>query len=340
MSSIQLVTSEAYSNIAFVKYWGKFGRQYPLNPSISMPIPQCKSTCSIEYEINESNPGISSFRFEGQENILFQERISKYLTSIEDIYPLSKKLSLNINTSNNFPHSAGIASSASAFAAIAKCLVQIEQNVLGNVENPNQRSSILARLASGSASRSVGNGEFSVWGKNKLNIGSDDYSIDIFLDQSTKTQLGWPLLDTILVVSSSTKSVSSSQGHSLMNTHPYKDARIEQAHENFRVLYSAIHNGDITTFGEIIENEAMSLHALMMTSYPSFCLLHPNSLKIIELIKDYRQNTKANLYFTIDAGPNLHLIYPHCEKEKIENFINSDLKDFTESIMWGEQLES
>ena len=123
-----------------------------------------------------------------------------------------------------------------------------------------------------------------------------------------------------------------------MNSHPYKEARIEQAHENLRVLYGAIQNGDLKTFGQIIENEAMTLHALMMTSYPSFCLLHPSSLRIIELIKDYRSKSGLNLFFTIDAGPNLHLIYPLSEKEEVERFISSTLKQECENIIWGERL--
>lgn len=339
MSTVQQVSSEAFSNIAFVKYWGKYGRQYPCNPSISMPIPQCKSFCSMEFELDDSNHGIESFEFEGSENTEFKNRINNYLESISDVYPLSNKLRLKIKTSNNFPHSAGIASSASAFAAIAKCLVQIEEIVVGKIENLNDRASMLARLASGSACRSISESEFTIWGKTKFDIGSNEFTQDVQLSDQTKDKLGWPLLDTILVVSSETKKVSSSQGHALMNTHLYKDARIEQAHENMRVIYSAIQNADLKTFGEIIENEALSLHALMMTSYPSFCLLHPNSLKIIELVKEFREQTGTNLYFTIDAGPNIHLIYPNIEKKIINEFITTNLLSLSESIIWGEPSE-
>jgi len=337
--SSQQVTSEAFSNIAFVKYWGKFARQYPLNPSISMLIPQCKTSCIIDFTLDETNPGVNSFLFENKENELFKHRIVKYLKDIEDIYFIGNKLSLSIQTENNFPHSAGIASSAFAFAAIAKALVEIEKH-FHNIEDEDRRASILARLASGSACRSVSNSEFSIWGETRMEVGSNDFSTSLSLGHEQKENLGWPLLDTILVVDSKQKSVSSSEGHSLMNTHLYKDVRINQAHENLRTIYSAINNGDLKTFGEIIENEALTLHALMMTSYPSFCLLHPNSLAIIELIKSFRNRTDVHLYFTIDAGPNMHLIYPEKEKAIIDKFINEELKHLTESVMWGVSHES
>jgi diphosphomevalonate decarboxylase len=338
VNSSQQVTSEAFSNIAFIKYWGKYGRQFPLNPSLSMPIPQCKSFCTMNFILDDKSGGIESFTFEGSENNLFKDRIEKYLNSIVDIYPLANRLKLEISTSNNFPHSAGIASSASSFAAIAKCLVKIEEIINGPVDNFLNRASLLARLASGSACRSLSEAEFTIWGDGQLDIGCNEFTQDITLSAAQKDKLGWPLLDSILVISSETKKVSSSYGHELMNSHPYKDARVQQANDNLRVLYGALENGDLKTFGEIIENEAMSLHALMLSSYPSFCLLHPNTLKIINLIKNYRKETDANLYYTIDAGPNIHLIYPALEKNEIEQFIHNKLESSCESIIYGESL--
>lgn len=339
MNSIQTVSNKAFSNIALVKYWGKTGRQYPLNPSLSMLIPQCYSSCEISFEFDEKNPGVKSFLFENMENEVFSTRIKKYLRDIEDVYPLTKKLSLAIKTSNNFPHSAGIASSASAFAALAKCLTDIEISLGIELEDAQKRSSMLARLGSGSACRSLTSAEFNLWGKTLFEIGSNDYGTDLKLTPTQQEKLGWPLLDTILIVSSATKKVSSSQGHALMHTHPYREARIEQANENMRVLYQAIMNGDPETFGEIVENEAMSLHALMMSSYPAFCLLLPNSLAIIEKVQTYRRMTGLNLYFTIDAGPNIHLIYPEKQAAQINLFIQQELSPLCETIFWGQSYD-
>lgn len=293
----------------------------------------------ISYEINEHAPGVETYFFEGSENASFKKRINLYLESISDVFPLANKLKLNIKSENNFPHSAGIASSASAFAALADCLVQIETQLGFKVDNKTQRTSYLARLGSGSAGRSISHGEFNLWGETQIGIGDNEFGTDILLNEKQKRELKWPLLDSILIVSSEQKQVSSSQGHALMHTHLYKDVRIAQANENLRVLYQAILNGDLETFGEVVENEALTLHALMMTSYPAFCLLKPNSLAIIEKVRAFRNKTDLNLYFTIDAGPNIHLIYPEIQSEAIQSFIKDELSHLCEDVIWGQSNE-
>lgn len=322
MPNTSTVSFSSPSNIAFIKYWGKFGRQLPMNPSISMTLSNCVSKCSVEFELDSNHIGISSFEFEGVENQAFRARLEKFLVSICDIYPLANKLSLKIKSENTFPHSAGIASSASAMSAFCACLVEIEQRVVGGVENIDQRISMLSRLASGSACRSVFS-HYAYWGESRLAQlkSSNEYALEFhdFHDSFKE------VMDSILIVSSEEKSVSSSQGHILMNGHPFKDARIEQAHENFTSIMSAMKTGDWDHFGEVLENEALTLHALMMSSYPSFILLKPNSLLIIEKVRAYRELTSDPLYFTIDAGPNIHLIYPASHAKSIKDFINTEL---------------
>ena len=88
----------------------------------------------------------------------------------------------------------------------------------------------------------------------------------------------------------------------------------------------SLREGDWEKFGSILENEALTLHALMMSSTPSFILLKANSLEIIERVKDFRTMNNINLYFTIDAGPNIHLIYKKEDEVIIEKFIERDLK--------------
>jgi diphosphomevalonate decarboxylase len=319
------------SNIAFVKYWGKHGRQLPMNPSISMSLSNCVTTCEVDYFIDKKEKGIIEFKFEGDENEKFRLRMQNYLDSISDIYPLSKKLSLKISTRNTFPHSAGIASSASAMGAFASCLAQIEKKLLHNDLNFEKRASELARLASGSACRSIYPG-YVIWGKTKMDIGSDDYACELKDVHPDFRQM----CDSILIVSAKEKSVSSSHGHSLMNTHLYKEVREYQAHENMRTILSAIKNGDFETFGEILENEALTLHALMMTSYPSFILLEPDSLRIIELIKELRHKYQIPMYFTIDAGPNIHLIYPKASQREVLNLVAKELSPFCENVIHDE----
>jgi diphosphomevalonate decarboxylase len=288
-----------------------------------MTLSNCVSKCHIEYSLSNTEAGISSFIFEGEENEAFKSRLQKFLDSIHDLYPLAKKINFKVTSENTFPHSAGIASSASAMSAFCACLVEIEEQVEGNIENKDQRISTLSRLASGSACRSI-YPNYAYWGESRISElnSSNEYARELLTVHPEFKNV----CDSILIVSGDEKSVSSSQGHILMNGHPFKESRIEQANDNFRSILNAMESGDWESFGEILENEALTLHALMMSSYPSFILLEPNSLTIIEKIRVFRKETKLPLYFTIDAGPNLHLIYPEKIKEQVEQFIDKSLK--------------
>jgi diphosphomevalonate decarboxylase len=137
--------------------------------------------------------------------------------------------------------------------------------------------------------------------------------------------------DDILMVSSSEKSVSSRAGHSLMEGNPFAKARYTQATQNLDELMNAMKTGDLARFGDIVENEALTLHALMLCSQPSFILLKPNSLAIIDKIRDFRTETRLPISFTIDAGPNIHVLYPDAYKTDIQAFIQTDLLPLCEN---------
>lgn len=311
------ISVEAPANIAFVKYWGKQGRQMPINPSVSMTLKECVTRCQIEYEDFKEGPILESYQFEGAENEAFRNRIEKYLNDIIDIYPLLENLKLSIKTENTFPHSAGIASSASAFAAIGYALAQIEKS-----ENIDKRASELARLGSGSASRSV-TGPYMMWGDFEEEASTDGYAIaieDIHLDFHN-------LKDAVLLIDQNEKKISSSAGHAMMDTHPFRENRIKQANQHTKKILKAMREGDWELFGNILETEALTLHAMMMTSSPSYLLLAPNTLAAIEKIRDYRKKTSISAYFTIDAGPNIHLIYLQKDEESVESFIKQNLTD-------------
>lgn len=328
--SYHKVIAQAPSNIAFVKYWGKYGRQYPMNPSISMTLKKCLTEMEVEYCLDSNLAKITSFEFEGEQKPNFKKKFEQYLEDIEDIFPLSKRLSLKIKSKNTFPHSAGIASSASAMAAFATVLCEIEANV--NVSEFNiTRASMLARLGSGSACRSVFP-NYSVWGDGIEELGSNESGVEFKNFHESFSSLE----DTILIVSKDTKAISSSMGHQLMHGHSFREARCDQAKENLHSLIAAMESGDFKTFGEVLENEALTLHALMMTSYPSFILLKPESLSVIDLIRIGRSELGIPMYFTIDAGPNIHLIYPSEFKARVKEFLEQSVSDFCESIIYDQ----
>ena len=131
--------------------------------------------------------------------------------------------------------------------------------------------------------------------------------------------------DDILIASKAEKSVSSRAGHALMEGNPFADARYADAKRKLLRLLDAMKAGDLEEFGRITENEALTLHGLMMSSNPSYILLKPATLKMIERLKAYREETKHPVYFTLDAGPNLHVLYPEDVVHEVKPFITDEL---------------
>jgi diphosphomevalonate decarboxylase len=311
------------SNIAIVKYWGKHGVQLPRNPSISFTLTNAYSETSLHFSPNETEEFTLTFLLDGKLNEKFGDRTKKYFSSIKNYFPFIEDYNYVIESKNTFPHSSGIASSASGMGALAMCLCEMEA-ILHNreVHIDRQKASIISRLGSGSACRSIFP-YMGLWGKTTtVANSSDDYAIpyldihDVFKSYH----------DDILIVSSGEKEVSSSIGHALMEDNIYAESRYYQANININNLLPILKNGDLDAFGEIAESEAMTLHALMMCSTPSFILMQPNTLSLIHKIRTYRKDTKLPLYFTLDAGPNIHLLYPNEIESSIKDFIQEELK--------------
>jgi diphosphomevalonate decarboxylase len=315
------------SNIALVKYWGKYGRQLPSNPSVSFTLKNAHTDMHMEYAAGSGNVELY---FEGKRNESFEKRIAKFITSINDIYPFLANVDLKIESRNSFPHSAGIASSASAMSALALCLCCIERDISGTLNDESEflkKASFLARLASGSAARSV-YPRLAQWGSHADTPGSTD---ELAIGVHRKVDAVFHTYrNSILIASSKEKSVSSSAGHQLMENNPYAPVRFAQANSNLTRLMQAMKNGDLDTFIEIVELEALTLHALMMTSTPSYVLMRPASLTMIEKIRAFRQETGLPLCFTLDAGPNIHLLYPLHIASEVQVFIQNELKQHCE----------
>jgi len=314
------------SNLAIIKYWGKFGTQFPRNPSISFTLNNAHSITSIEFSPASNDSPIIDFYFEGDKNEAFGSRVKKYLDSILDQVPWMANLDLKIESENSFPHSSGIASSASGMSALALCFCSIGKAADSRLNDPAyffQFASHLARLGSGSASRSV-YPYMAQWGKyNKLSTSADKYAIPYHekIDPVFKK-----FHDDILIVSRKEKSVSSTAGHALMEGNIYAENRYTQANQRMDLLLEALHNGDVDTFGKIAEDEALTLHALMMCSEPSYILMQPESLVIIDKVRSFRKETNLPVYFSLDAGPNIHLLYPDEFKTEINDFIVNQLQ--------------
>ncbi len=323
------------SNIAIVKYWGKHGEQLPNNTSLSITLQNAYTETVVRYEIDKNlNNVVPTFSFGKQQNLFFENRINRFLTRLQPQIPFLAHLRMNIESKNNFPHSTGIASSASAFGSLALCLCAIENQIFGHISGYldfNQKASYLARIGSGSACRSVYEG-FVVWGQHKeIETSSDIYAVPVNKNIHPVFQ---KMQDSILIVSSEKKLISSSEGHSLMESNPYAKVRYQLANANIGELMTTLKKGDMDHFIKITENEALGLHALMMLSEANYMLLKPNTLAIIERVKRYRTEQKIPVCFTLDAGPNIHLLYPEEYKDEVHNFIREELLPFCEHNQW------
>ncbi len=328
--SHQVVSATCPSNIALIKYWGKYANQIPANPSISYTLNHCNTQTSMEFMANEPF-SVQTF-LAGNEEIKFAEKIEKYFKNIEPYLPWILKGKYIIKTENTFPHSSGIASSASGFGAIANCLMELDK--LFGTENQEPRhktkkASFLARLGSGSACRSLYNG-LVVWGKTDEVEGSSDLFAVKYPDSEIH-----PIFknfnDWVLLIHEGQKTVSSTVGHGLMNTNPYAERRFQEARENFIPLKEILKSGNLDKFITLVEHEALTLHAMMMISEPAFILMKTGTMEVINKLWNYRKETGNPLFFTLDAGANVHLLFPENENSnEIKSFIESELLQHTQ----------
>ncbi|WP_278551396.1 diphosphomevalonate decarboxylase [Elizabethkingia bruuniana] len=327
--SSQTVAESCPSNIALIKYWGKYENQIPANPSISYTLNHCRTNTTMEFLAGEDF-SVQTF-LAGNEEQKFAEKIEKYFKNIEQYLPWILKGKYVIRTENTFPHSSGIASSASGFGAIAKCLMQLDAVFSGNTSEEEllKKASFLARLGSGSACRSLYNG-LVVWGNTKEVEGSSDlYAVQYPNDEIHQVFKNFN--DWVLLIHEGEKSVSSTVGHGLMKTNPYAERRFQEAHENFAKLKNILKTGDLEGFIKLTEHEALTLHAMMMMSDPAFILMKTGTLEVINKIWDFRRITGLPLFFTLDAGANVHLLFPNdIESDKIKIFIQQELLPFTQ----------
>ena len=321
------------SNIAIIKYWGKKENQIPCNASLSMTLTNSFTDVDLELFDKKSGEEIElEYFFEGNKNTLFEERLRKYLKSQQEDFPFLKESAVTINSHNSFPHSAGIASSASAFGALALSLSDASQKYFKQKDEKLflKNASRLARLGSGSACRSFYPG-FVLWGKiENIKDSSNEFAVPITsVHENFKN-----LQDAILIVENEPKKVSSTVGHSLMKDHPFAQNRFAQANDRVSRLLRILATGDLDEFISITESEALTLHAMMLTSKDYYILMKPGTLLVIEKIMNFRKETHIPICFTLDAGPNVHVLYPEADKKIVHEFLNNNLTKSVKGIIF------
>ncbi len=290
-------TATAGSNIAFIKYWGVANEaiNLPLSNSISMTLADAFTTTTVAWLMDES-AAADSITIDG--TLLDAQAAARIVRHLERLRALAdSKMRAHVVSRNNFPMASGIASSASGFAAltVAGCAA------LGLDLDATQLSA-LARRGSGSASRSLFGG-FVEWEQ-----GHDDST-------SVAHQLHpaehWALMDVVAVVSVRAKAVSSERGHSFAATSPLNEGRIGSLSAALDEVRKALAERDLSLLGPVIERDALAMHGVMMTGTPSLMYWQPETVELLQGVRRWRAEGLP-VYFTIDAGPNVHLI---CEAE-------------------------
>lgn len=322
------VQHRAPSNIALVKYWGKKEEQIPENPSISFTLSESYTDTTVEFapRTDFTTSFQIDFFFDEEPKGNFLPKIETFFTRIRNYMPFLRDYYFIVRTRNSFPHSSGIASSASGMAALAVCLMKIEKLFCPEMNEVYfyEKASFLARLGSGSACRSV-TGSVVIWGEHRdVPDSSDLYGVPMGEIHEVFDQYQ----DTILLIDKGQKPVSSSAGHKLMYDHPYAQARFVQARRNISLLKDILKSGDLSAFGQLVESEALSLHAMMLTSNPYYILMRPNTLAAIEQLWYYRMSTQVPVCFTLDAGANIHVLYPKAYKDEVRTYLEEHIKEY------------
>ena len=321
------ISATAPSNIALIKYWGKHGLQLPMNPSLSFTLNQSKTITKAKLTALKT-PGkkvIFTFYLNDQHQPDFEPKIAAFFDKIQPYVPFINRFEWRFYSQNSFPHSSGIASSASGFAALAKIIMSLEKELFPNYQpayEPALKTSFLARLGSGSAARSITH-PVMIWGQHpKLSNTSDLYAVK---PNFKIHPVFHHFKDSIVLVEKGQKKVSSSVGHQLMADHPFKTIRKQQAFDRTLKMMQYLQTGDIDNFIKLTEAEALGLHALMMTSDPNYILMQPDTLKIIHLIRNLRSKMNLPVCFTLDAGANVHVLYPEDIQKEVQQMLFENL---------------
>jgi len=301
-------TAVAPANIAFIKYWGKAddALRLPLNSSISMNLSECTTTTTVKFSSSYSEDVVEFLDQEAltilsrsREDCQWESlRVSKHLDSMRA--RAGSTWHARVLTKNSFPKSAGIASSASGFAALTVAAVAALGLALFEKE-----LTILARLGSGSACRSIPDG-FVEWVKG--NNSQSSYA------RSLHPADYWDLRDIILVVEKGRKKTGSTQGMGKARTSPFFGRRLRDIPDRIKEVKRALAQKDIERLGVVMEEDCINMHAVAMTQKPPIFYWNGLTMEIIRSVNEWRAEGLP-VYFTIDAGPNVHLI---CEAKDEE----------------------
>lgn len=312
MGESAVATARAHSNIAFVKYWGNSSQRLrlPANSSLSMNLDRLHTTATVQWSSDANSDSVTINGAPADDVAL--RRVSEHLHLLRRRF--KTKMFASVQSKNNFPMGAGIASSASAFAA----LTLAGAAALGE-ELSERELSTIARRGSGSAARSIPSG-YVEW------FAADSHELsyaETFVDDDY-----WDLADVIAIVSRARKRVGSTAGHAAADTSILQKTRIENAPQRLNEVKNAIVNRDFERFARAVEEDSNLMHAVMMTSRPALFYWQPMSLAVMNAVRQWRQEDGVQVCYTLDAGPNVHCICPKADAE----IVKTRLEEMSDAI--------
>lgn len=281
----------AHPNIALIKYWGDRIPELhiPANSSISMNLQELYTETSVTFDHSLHQDELNLNGHVGEGELL--ERLCRFLDHVRHLAGISAFA--RVNSQNNFPMAAGLASSASGFAALG-----LAASTAAGLQLDETQLSRLARLGSGSACRSIPAG-FVEW-----QAGQDDH--DSYASSIAPPDY-WALVDCIALVSPEQKLTSSILGHALADSSPLQHDRLVDAPRRLSLCREAILERDFSKLSRVVEQDSNLMHAVMMTSTPPLIYWQPATLTVMHAVLSWRQDGLPVCY-TIDAGPNVHVL--------------------------------
>jgi diphosphomevalonate decarboxylase len=299
-------TALAFSNIAFIKYWGNRDERLrlPANGSISMNLDGLSTRTRVAFDesLERDTLALNGEAVTGPR----LQRVSVFLDEVRRMAGIS--LAAEIVSENNFPAGAGIASSASAFAALA-----LAASRAAGLDLNQAKLSRLARRGSGSACRSVPGG-FVEWRAGTSD--ADSFAVSIAPPEH------WDLVDCIAIVDRGHKSTGSTEGHALAGTSPLQAARLADAPRRLDLCRAAILRRDLAALAEVVELDSNLMHAVMMTSSPPLFYWQEATLGVMLAVRQARAEGQP-VFYTIDAGPNVHVICEAARAEQVARLLGS-----------------
>ena len=282
-------TAIAPSNIAFIKYWGKKDEKLriPENGSIAMTLDKLVTTTTVEFGGKNDEVSIDGEVAVGKE----RERVVEHLDRVREMAGINERA--RVVSDNSFPKSKGLSSSASGFAALT-----MAATVAAGLKLSEKELSMLARLGSGSACRSIPSGfvEWMAGSSHETSYARTIYPVDY-----------WDLVDIVVITDSEKKHVATSEGQTLAASSPFYEVRLGGIEEKLTMMKGLLAARDFTRFGQLCESEALEMHAVMLTSKPPLLYWQPASVRVMRAVAEWREEGLES-YFTLNTGQDVHVL--------------------------------